>query len=160
MISAVFFAAIAAAWQAMSMSGRWSPVLLPPPESVGEYPWASVADGSLPEAVAVTLRRLLIGYAIGLAIGLPLGLLSSSSEIVEDTVGVLALGLQTLPSVCWAPLALLWFGQNESAMLFVVVMGTTWSVMIATTPARATSPRSMLGRRAPWARAASTAGRG
>ena len=26
------------------------------------------------------------------------------------------------------PLALLWFGQTESAMLFVVVMGTVWSV--------------------------------
>ena len=152
-LSGLFFAAIAAAWQAMSMSGRWSPVLLPSPESVGEYLWASLADGSLPEAVGVTLRRLLTGYAIGLAIGLPLGLLSSSSEFVEDTVGVLALGLQTLPSVCWVPLALLWFGQNESAMLFVVVMGTTWSVMIATdTGARNISPV--------YARAARTMGSG
>ena len=40
--------------------------------------------------------------------------------------------MQTLPSVCWVPLALLWFGQTESAMLFVVVMGTVWSVLIAT----------------------------
>jgi len=37
-----------------------------------------------------------------------------------------------LPSVCWVPLALLWFGQTEAAMLFVVVMGTLWSVVIAT----------------------------
>ena len=44
----------------------------------------------------------------------------------------MALGLQTLPSVCWIPLALLWFGQNEGAMLFVVIMGTIWSVVIAT----------------------------
>jgi NitT/TauT family transport system permease protein len=44
----------------------------------------------------------------------------------------MALGLQTLPSVCWVPLALLWFGQTEAAMLFVVVMGTLWSVVIAT----------------------------
>ena len=50
----------------------------------------------------------------------------------RDTVGVLALGLQALPSVCWVPLALLWFGQTEAAMLFVVVMGTIWSVAIAT----------------------------
>ncbi|MGB8555293.1 MAG: hypothetical protein WCD73_18390, partial [Pseudolabrys sp.] len=40
-----------------------------------------------------------------------------------DQIGALALGLQTLPSVCWVPLALLWFGQTETAMLFVVVMG-------------------------------------
>jgi len=30
------------------------------------------------------------------------------------------------------PLALLWFGQTEGAMLFVVIMGTVWSVVIAT----------------------------
>jgi NitT/TauT family transport system permease protein len=44
----------------------------------------------------------------------------------------MSLGLQTLPSTCWIPLALLWFGQTEAAMLFVVVMGTLWSVIIAT----------------------------
>jgi NitT/TauT family transport system permease protein len=141
LIAGLFFMALVGAWQAMVMSGRWSPVLLPSPESVGEYLWASLADGTLLEAIEVTLRRLLVGYAIGLLIGLPLGLLSSTSEFIEDTVGVLALGLQTLPSVCWIPLALLWFGQSESAMLFVVVMGTTWSVMIATdTGARTISP--------------------
>ena len=57
---------------------------------------------------------------------------SASSTFIEDTIGVLALGLQTLPSVCWVPLALLWFGQTETAMLFVVIMGTLWSVIIAT----------------------------
>jgi NitT/TauT family transport system permease protein len=80
----------------------------------------------------VTLRRLLLGYAIGIAIGLPLGLATSTSEYMQDTVGALALGLQTLPSVCWVPLALLWFGQTETAVLFVVVMGTLWSVLLAT----------------------------
>ena len=52
--------------------------------------------------------------------------------LLHDTIGTLALGLQTLPSVCWVPLALLWFGQTEAAMLFVVIMGTLWSVVIAT----------------------------
>jgi len=52
--------------------------------------------------------------------------------LFEDTIGTMALGLQTLPSVCWVPLALLWFGQTEAAMLFVVIMGTLWSVVIAT----------------------------
>jgi len=52
-----------------------------------------------------------------------------------------ALGLQTLPSVCWIPLALLWFGQTEAAMLFVVIMGTVGSVVIATsTGARSIPP--------------------
>ena len=150
-MATAFFVALLGLWQLMAWSGRWSPVLLPSPGSVGEYLQSALADGSLPEATLVTLRRLLIGYAIGVAIGLPLGLLSSAFRFVEDTIGVMALGLQTLPSICWVPLALLWFGQTENAMLFVVVMGTTWSVMIATDTGARTIPRV-------YARAARTMG--
>lgn len=139
-LATLFFVVLILAWQGATMTGRWSAVLLPSPVEVASYLWGSLQDGTLLGAIEVTLRRLLVGYAIGLAIGLPLGLLSSSSEFVEDTVGVLALGLQTLPSVCWVPLALLWFGQTEGAMLFVVVMGTTWSVMIATDTGARTIP--------------------
>lgn len=128
----LFFGALVGVWQLATASGRWSAVLLPPPLAVGDYLWDSLRDGTLLEAAQVTLYRLLIGYVIGIAIGLPLGLLTSTSDYFEDTIGALALGLQTLPSVCWVPLALLWFGQSESAMLFVVVMGTVWSVVLAT----------------------------
>jgi NitT/TauT family transport system permease protein len=140
-VATMFFAAIAGLWQLMVASGRWSPMLLPPPLSVMEYLWGALLDGSLIEAATVTVRRLFTGYAIGVLIGLPLGLLISTSQFFEDTIGSMALGLQTLPSVCWIPLALLWFGQTESAVLFVVIMGTIWSVMIATdTGARTISP--------------------
>ena len=132
LLAILFFVALVAIWSAIVRAQIWSPVLLPSPLSVWNYVLSAGRDGTLFSASIVTLRRLLSGYAIGLAIGLPLGLLTASSTFVEDTIGVLALGLQTLPSVCWVPLALLWFGQTESAMLFVVIMGTVWSVVIAT----------------------------
>ncbi len=131
-VAFLFFAMLVGLWEVAVRSGRWSVVLLPSPLYVAEYLWGALLDGSLLEAAWVTLRRLLVGYAAGVLIGLPLGLLTSISQSLEDTVGALALGLQTLPSVCWVPLALVWFGQTESAMLFVVIMGTVWSVIIAT----------------------------
>lgn len=126
----IFFASLAVVWQVAFWVVR-KPVLLPSPLTVAGYFWGALRDGSLPEAAWVTTKRLLVGYGIGCCIGLPLGLLTARSKFLEDTVGLLALGLQTLPSVCWVPLALLWFGQTEGAMLFVVVMGTLWSVLIA-----------------------------
>jgi len=74
----------------------------------------------------------MLGYLFSLIVGVPLGLLNARFQAVRDTVGLLGLGLQTLPSVCWAPLALLWFGQTESAMFFIVIMGSLWSIMLAT----------------------------
>jgi len=140
LILIAFFAGLAALWALAAASGRWSSVLLPSPGAVADYLWSAVMDGTLTDAVWVTGRRLMVGYLLGVAIGLPLGLATSSSRALHDTIGSLALGLQTLPSICWVPLALLWFGQTEAAMLFVVVMGTVWSVILATDHGARTIP--------------------
>ncbi len=148
----VFFALLVAGWHFgrdyMVRTHRWSPVLVPSPESVARYLWENtfaaeiLTPSGVPEpnlnrwllflAAWVTVKRLLLGYLIGLVAGVPLGFLTARVQVARDTLGVLALGLQGLPSVCWVPPALLWFGQTESAMLFVVVMGTLWSVVLAT----------------------------
>lgn len=134
--STLFFVALVIAWHEIvtyKVAHReWSPVLAVTPNDVGTYLWSAIKDGTIWQASLVTMRRLLIGYFIGIIIGLPLGLLTARWKFFGDTIGVLALGLQTLPSVCWVPLALLWFGQTETAMLFVVVMGSLWSMVIAT----------------------------
>ena len=127
----LFFVVLLAAWEFVFRARIWSPVLVPSPLQVGQYLAASASDGSLWQATVITMRRLVTGYLIGIIAGLPLGLLTARWNIARDTIGTLALGLQTLPSVCWVPLALLWFGQTEAAMLFVVVMGTLWSIVIA-----------------------------
>src|SRR5438552_2606241 len=132
LLAAAFFAVLVLLWEAAYRAKIWSPVLLPSPSQVVTYLEGAAADGTLARATVITMRRLLIGYFIGLVVGLPLGLLTARWKLFGDTIGTLALGLQTLPSVCWVPLALLWFGQTEAAMLFVVVMGTLWSVIIAT----------------------------
>ena len=118
-------------WEWYVRSGRVSEVLFPAPTHVLQWFWESLLSGELLAATWVTMRRLIIGFAIGAALGVPLGALCARVRWVRDTLGVLALGLQTLPSVCWVPLALLWFGIREEAVLFVVVMGTLWAVVLA-----------------------------
>jgi NitT/TauT family transport system permease protein len=124
------FALLLGAWEAGASLEVWRPDLLPPPSRV----LGSLADGidELLPAALVTMLRLGKGYLLGVLGGLPLGLLCARSRLANDTLGMVALGFQTLPSVCWVPLALLWFGLTETAMLFVVVMGTLWSILLAT----------------------------
>jgi NitT/TauT family transport system permease protein len=132
LLSILFFVVLLFLWEMAFRAKIWSPVLLPSPAQVASYLKSAAMDGTLLHATVITMRRLLTGYFIGLILGLPLGLLTARWNLFRDTIGTMALGLQTLPSVCWVPLALLWFGQTEAAMLFVVVMGTLWSVIIAT----------------------------
>jgi NitT/TauT family transport system permease protein len=129
----LFFAALLFLWhygrKALPMHHQ---LLVPDPLDVWNYLVTSAKDGTLFAALFVTMKRLLLGYFAGVVVGVPLGLLTARSQWAADTIGVLGLGLQTLPSVCWVPLALLAFGQTEASMQFVVIMGTLWSVQIST----------------------------
>jgi NitT/TauT family transport system permease protein len=129
--AAAIFGIALAGWEAGARADLWDRTLVPPPSEIGAYLVQAAADGSLFTAIVVTFRRLLFGYLLGLVVGLPLGFLTAWSRTASDTLGLVALGFQTLPSVCWVPLALMWFGATEATMLFVVVMGTTWSILLA-----------------------------
>ena len=132
LFAGLFFLALLLLWDALVRTGAWSPVVFPSPGAVGRYLWGAAGDGSLLRATLVTGKRLALGYMAGLVLGLPLGLLTARHRWASDTLGVVTLGLQALPSVCWVPLALLWFDQTEGAVVFVVVMGTVWSIALAT----------------------------
>jgi len=120
-----------ALWAILFRLGIWDAALFPSPWQVLQTLGHALADRSLLYATGASLRRLLEGYALSLLIGVPLGVLLARVKWVEDTVGSLVLGLQTLPSICWLPLAILWFGLNNSAILFVVVMGALLAITVA-----------------------------
>ena len=128
----VFYAALVGAWQLLHHFGPWPSYILPGPRDVGEALWHGFADKTFFIGIAVTLKRLLLGYGISLVVGTFLGLVVGRVRWVDDTFGRLLLGLQTLPSICWLPLAVLWFGLNEKAIQFVVVMGAVLAITIHT----------------------------
>lgn len=127
---AAFYIVLLLVWYAVAHSGIWPPYLFSDPAAVVSTLASGFGDGSYIGAIAVSMERLAIGYGISLVIGIILGLLIGRNRYIEETVGSLVLGLQALPSVCWIPLGLLWFGLTEQAMIFVVVMGALFSVTL------------------------------
>ena len=85
----------------------------------------------IPQALAISFTRLVIGYAISFAIGATVGALIGTVQWIDHTLGSLVLGFQSLPSITWLPLAILWFGLNQQAIIFVVLMGSLFSVAIS-----------------------------
>ena len=91
-----------------------------------------VADGRLGAAVLRSLSRLAQGYLVSAVVGIALGMSIARVRWLRSTLRPLVLGLQALPSICWLPLAVLWFGLSEKAIVFVVVMGSLLSIAIST----------------------------
>lgn len=84
--------------------------------------------GQITEAVLRSLTRLLFGFTIAVTVGLILGYLIWRFKLVEDTLGFLVIALQSIPSIVWFPLAIIWFGLGETAILFIVTIGATWTM--------------------------------
>ncbi len=127
----LFCLALLLLWQLLASLELWNPVLFPAPWAVLRSLGAGLRDGSLPAASAASLERLGAGYGLSLALGIPFGLLLGRVRGMDDSFGTIALGLQALPSICWLPLAVLWFGLGETGILFVVVMGSVMAMGLA-----------------------------
>lgn len=92
-----------------------------------------ILNGTILIAIGASLSRLLIGFFAAIIIGLTLGYLIWRYKIIEDTLGFLVTALQSIPSIVWFPLAIIWFGLNNFAILFIVTIGATWTIIINAT---------------------------
>src|SRR5947209_8351592 len=144
----IFYAGLLALWTILAKLKIWPPYLFPTPWGVAESLYAGFQDHTYWIAIRVSVQRVLIGYGISVMLGMVLGLAVTSNKFLEETMGGLLVSLQSLPSICWLPLAVLWFGLTEKAILFVVVMGSLLSVTIAMEDGRKQMPKiyGMAGR--------------
>lgn len=88
-------------------------------------------NSPLIEALIVSSIRLGVGFAISIVIGAAIGALAWRFKAIDDFIGPVLLGIQTLPSICWVPLAMIIFGINEQGIMFVLAMGSFSAVAIA-----------------------------
>lgn len=111
--------------------GIWKSYTFPSPVSVFKTLFGLIIDNTLAIAIFASMKRIIIGYLISIIIGIVIGLTIVRFKYLDENLSPLILGLQTLPSICWLPFSILWFGLNESAIIFVVAIGSTFAVAIA-----------------------------
>jgi NitT/TauT family transport system permease protein len=92
----------------------------------------SFASGELPAAAAYTIPILLVGYFAGLALAGLLTALATATRIGADLLETLTAMFNPLPSIALLPLALLWFGLGEGAIVFVLIHAVLWAVALNT----------------------------
>lgn len=126
-----------------SRLGWWPAAALPGPWAIGTSFAGLVATPALLGAVAASMKLMLIGYGLAVVLGVPFGILIHQTPWLRATLGPALLGLQTLPSVCWLPLALVWFGVSLQAVLFVVLGNSVFAIAVSTSGALSQVPPQM-----------------
>ncbi|MDO5146764.1 MAG: ABC transporter permease [Eubacteriales bacterium] len=132
----LFLGGLLLLWQVVYTVGvdglsMWKSYAMPSPVGVAKSFLSLMESGSLVSAVGNSLARGAVGYGLSVVLGGILGVLMSHFSFLKRNVRPLVMGIQTLPSVCWVPFSILWFGLSQTAILFVVVMGSAFSMSLA-----------------------------
>jgi NitT/TauT family transport system permease protein len=118
---------VLAIWQLIHLSG-WKKDIFPGPGATLANLGDQLKTGLLWHAIRTTLQRAVIGFGLAVLIGAVIGALVSRIRPLRAAFGSLITGLQTMPSIAWFPFAIILFGINTTAILFVIVLGAAPSI--------------------------------
>jgi ABC-type nitrate/sulfonate/bicarbonate transport system permease component len=118
------------AWQIMAVAYNLQQIL-PPPLTVLltiyhtltlTYQQRWLYGPNIYEHLAASLVRAITGFTVASALAIPLGLLVGRFRAVREFVDPVIRSLYPVPGIAWIPLAILWFGLGNTAVIFVVVI--------------------------------------
>jgi NitT/TauT family transport system permease protein len=127
---AIGIAAVLLLWQVMAVYYNLQQIL-PPPLVVARtivdtltlnYQQRWLYGPNIYEHLGASLVRAVSGFAIASALAIPLGLLVGRVRAMREFVDPVIRSLYPIPGIAWIPLAILWFGLGNTAVIFVVVI--------------------------------------
>lgn len=119
-------------WEAAPRLGLINPAFLPPPSTLPAAFLKEVGLGIWPQAVVESLSHYVVGLLAGAGAGVLLGLLSGMSRGFEALTAWVVRLLRPIPGLAWVPFAIIWFGVQPSAAVFIIAIGVFWIVFFAT----------------------------
>jgi NitT/TauT family transport system permease protein len=112
-------ASILAVWWLGSVA--LPPDIVPAPGDVAVAMGKLVVTGDALFHLRQTVSRILLGFALSVALALGVGLLMGLGRRMSEYIELWMTVIITIPSLCWAIIALAWFGLRTSAAIFTIV---------------------------------------
>ncbi|TDR94871.1 ABC transporter permease [Enterovirga rhinocerotis] len=131
-LAAAGLAVFLAVWEALPRLGLLNETLVPPPSAIPAAFLREVRSGAWLAAVLSSLSHYLTGLAVGAGLGVGLGILSGMFRLFEDVTAWIVRLLRPIPGLAWVPFAIIWFGVEPAAAVFIIAIGVFWIVFFAT----------------------------
>lgn len=118
------------AWWAFSRSGLVDPTFMPGPGAVVERLVSWWTDDGLADDIAISIYRVVGGWALSAALALPLGLLIGTFRPVQALLEPLTDFIRYMPAVAFIPLVMLWIGIDEGSKIAIIFIGTFFQMVL------------------------------
>ena len=119
-------------WWASTGLGWIAPIFLPSPGDVLHAGRTVLMRGELLTDIAVSARRVFLGFALAAAVAVPLGVVMGVWRPAKAIMDPFVSLLRPLPSITWIPLSILWLGIGEMQKVAIVFMGSWVYILLYT----------------------------
>lgn len=92
----------------------------------------SLLDLHVWRSLAITMQRVLKGVYYGALIGFPLGVAMGFSTGIMRTIAPFINSIRQIPTMCWVPLAVVWFGLGDGPTIFIIAFQAVFNVVLST----------------------------
>ncbi len=119
---------VVTAWHFVTTLGYVPSHQLPSPASVVDAGIDLWQRGQFQTHIAISLQRVLSGFAIGSLLGLALGSFVGLSRWFAAAFAPTIGAIRAVPSLAWVPLLILWIGINEDSKVTLITIGAFFPV--------------------------------
>lgn len=137
----VFILLLMSLWEATARSGVFPPLLFPSMGSIWKVFLKDVSSGELITNAGFSLYLIVVGLVIATVLAAILSSLAIISKTFSDFVDTAVAIMDPLPGIALLPLALVWFGPGQNAIVFIIVHATLWPMILNTLTGFKTVPK-------------------
>lgn len=121
--------AIIAIWQLLGVTVRFNPLFFSYPSAIWTG-FIQLAEGSLARDLQVSGTEFILGMGISVAIGVPCGLIMGMSRNLYHAFDPVVSAMYSTPVLVLAPMLVIWFGLGISSKVAIVVILSTFPILI------------------------------
>ncbi len=82
--------------------------------------------------IALSCRRILIGFSLAAIVGVPLGLVMGRFKLVHEVIFPIAEVTRPIPAIAWVPMAIMLWPTNEQSIVFITFLGSFFPILVNT----------------------------